>query len=240
MAMRSWACAGLVMLSASVVAAQDATKSAPGSYRTQFENEFVHVVRVHYGPNETVPVHEHPTSETVYIYLNASGVVEFHHIGNGDRVSRRQPTVPGSFRVSRGADEKHEVVNTTAAPSDFLRVELKTDSGGAAPPFFRETTKTYPAGDNVTDVRFVNEQMRITRLIVAPGKTLDQATAAHEPALLVALDDATLSGFRSGGVTTIAVGQERWLDAGQQMRLANTGSSPASLLRIDFLTAPRK
>jgi hypothetical protein len=240
MAIRSWACAGLVGLSAAVVMAQDATTSAPSSYRTQFENEFVHLVRVHYGPNETVPVHEHPTSETVYIYLNASGVVEFHHIGNGNRVSRRRPTIAGSFRVSGGADEKHEVVNTAAAPSDFLRVELKTDSGGAAPPFFRDATKTYPAGDNVTDVRFVNAQMRITRVIVAPGKTLDQSTAAREPALLVALEDATLSGFRPGGVSAIAVGQERWLDAGQQTRLVNGGSSPAPLLRIDFLTAPRK
>jgi hypothetical protein len=77
-------------------------------------------------------------------------------------------------------------------------------------------------------------------VIVAPGKTLDQSTAAREPALLVALEDATLSGFRPGGASAIAVGQERWLDAGQQTRLANTGSSPAPLLRIDFLTAPRK
>lgn len=241
MAMQSWACAGLVVLSATVaVVAQDATKSAPGNYRTQFENELVHVVRVHYGPNETVPVHEHPTSETVYVYLNESGVVEFHHIGNGNRVSRRRPTIAGSFRVSGGADEKHEVVNTTATPSDFLRVELKTDPGGATPPFFRDATKTYPTGDNVTDVRFVNEQMRITRVIVAPGKTLDQSTAAREPALLIALADATLSGFGPGRATATAAGQERWLDAGQQIRLTNTGSSPAPLLRIDFLTAPRR
>ena len=56
----------------------------------------------------------------------------------------------------------------------------------------------------------------------------------------VALKDGTLAGFQPAGVTPIAAGRERWLDAGQQLRLNNTGSAPAELLRIDFLTAPRK
>jgi len=177
MTMRSGALAGLVLLSATAVAAQDATKSAPANYRTQFQNEVVHLVRVHYGPNEKIAVHEHPTSETVYIYLNRSGVVEFHHLAEG-RVARRQPTTAGAFRVSRGADETHEVVNTTAAPSDFLRVEFKTDPGRGSTPYLRDMPKTYPAGENATDERFVNQQMRITRLVVAPGKTLYQSAAA--------------------------------------------------------------
>ena len=219
--------------------AQDATKSAPGAYRSQFQNDFVHLVRVHYGPNEKVPVHEHPTSVTVYIYLNASGPVEFRHVEDR-RVATRQPTTAGSFRVSRGGDEHHEVVNTTAAPSDFMPVEFKTDPGGGGTPFFREPMKTYPATENATDVKFVNAQMRITRLIVAPGKTLDQSTAAREPALIIALKDGTLSGLRPGAETAVAAGQERWVEAGQQVRLANTGAASCELLRIDFLTAPRK
>ena len=229
----------MVALSATVLTAQDATKSAPGAYRTQFENDFVHLIRVHYGPNEKVPVHEHPTAVTVYIYLNASGPVEFRHVED-KRVATRQPTTAGSFRVSRGGDEHHEAVNTTATPSDFMRVEFKTDPGGPGAPFFREAMKAYPATENATDVKFVNAQMRITRLIIAPGKTLDQSTAAREPALIVALTDGTLSGLRSDAATAIAAGQERWLDAGQQARLANTGTVLAELLRIDFLTAPRK
>lgn len=239
MTIRHFALATLVALPMTVMAAQDATKSAPGAYRTQFENDFVHLIRVHYGPNEKVPVHEHPTSVTAYIYLNASGPVQFRHIEDG-HVANRRPTTAGSFRVSRGGDETHEVINMSATPSDFLRVEFKTDPGGAAPPFYREATKTYPAADNATDVKFVNQQMRITRLIVAPGKTLDQTTAAREPALIVALTDGPLSGLRPGNAAAIVAGQERWLDAGQQARLMNTGSAPAELLRIDFLTAPRK
>lgn len=239
MAIRGCVLAVMVALSTTVSTAQDATRSAPGAYRTQFENDFVHVIRAHYGPNERVPVHEHPTLVTVYIYLNASGPVQFRHVEDG-RVATRLPTTAGSFRVSRGGDEKHAVVNTTALPSDFLRLEFKTDPAGAPSPFHRETMKTYPAGENTADVKFVNPQLRITRLVVAPGKALDQSAAAGEPALIVALKDGALSGFRGDAATTIAAGDERWLDVGQQARVSNTGSAPAELLRIDFLTAPRR
>lgn len=240
MTTRCHALAAMVILSATVLTAQDATKSAPGAYRSQFENDYVRLVRVHYGPNEKVPVHEHPQSVTVYIYLNASGPVQFRHVDASKRVATRQPTVAGSFRVSRGGDEKHEVVNTTAAPSDFLRVEFKTDPAGASSPFFREPAKRDAAGENVVDVKFTNQQMRVTRLAVAPGKTLDLATATGEPALLVALTDARLSGFGAGDTAPVAAGQERWLNASGQARLVNPGTAAAELLRIDFRTAPTK
>ena len=239
MLIRYCALIAMLALPMTVLTAQDATKSAPGAYRTQFENPFVHLTRVHYGPNERLAVHEHPLVVTVYVYLNASGPVEFRHTGDG-RVATRQPTTAGSFRVSRGGDEKHAVVNTTAAPSDFLRVEFKTGPGRNPSPFFRESTKTYPATENTTDVKFTNDQMRITRLIVAAGKVLEPAITTREPALIVALNDGMLSGLRPGDAATIAAGQERWLDAGQSLRLANTGAAPVELLRIDFLTAPRK
>jgi len=104
MTTRYQALAAMMALAATVLTAQDATKSAPGAYRTQFENNFVRLIRVHYGPNEKVPEHEHPVSVTAYIYLNASGPVLFRHIKGASHVATRQPTVPGSFRVSRGGN----------------------------------------------------------------------------------------------------------------------------------------
>lgn len=239
MTTRHTALAPMLVLSTTLLSAQSATTSAPSAYRTQFENEYVHLIRVHYGPNVKLPVHEHPTVVTVYVYLNASGPVEFRHVED-NRLATRRPTVAGSFRVSGGADEHHAVVNTTPTPSDFLRIEFKTDPAGASSPFAREVMRSYPAGENATDVKFANKQMRITRLVVAPGKTLDQTTSASEPALIVATKDATLAGLRQGNATAVAAGQERWLDAGQTMRLVNSGSAPAELLRIDFLTGPKK
>lgn len=238
MTIRHYALAAALALS-TTVAAQNATTSAPGAYRTQFENNYVHLIRVHYGPNEKVPVHEHPTVVTVYIYLNASGPVEFRHVED-NRLATRRPTVAGSYRVSGGSNEHHAVVNTTATPSDFLRVEFKTDDTGVSSPFSREVMKTYPTGENATDVKFTNRQMRITRLVVAPGKALEQTATAGEPALIVAVKDGTLSGFRPGAAGPVTTGQERWLDAGQSTSLTNSGSAPVELLRIDFRTPPKK
>jgi hypothetical protein len=147
--------------------------------------------------------------------------------------------VAASFRVSRGGGETHEVINQSATPSHFLRIEFKTDPAGTSP-FYRETMKTYPAATNTTDVKFESAQMRITRLVVAPGQSLDLSAAARQPALVVALKDGTLAGVQPGAAAAIAAGQERWLDAGQQTRLTNAGSAPAELLRIDFLTGARR
>ncbi len=47
MTFRYYALTAMVALSGTVLTAQDATKSAPGAYRTQFQNDFVHLVRVH-------------------------------------------------------------------------------------------------------------------------------------------------------------------------------------------------
>lgn len=75
---------------------------------------------------------------------------------------------------------------------------------------------------------------------MAPGKTIDVSANAGEPALLVALKDGTVSGLRAGGAAPVVAGQERWLNAAQQTRLMNTGTVPAEVLRIDFLTPPRQ
>ena len=226
-----------LLLALAPVSAQDATKDAPDAYRLQFENSWVRVVRVHYGPNATVPVHAHSRSVTTYVYLNASGPVRFKHIGGGNRVATRQPMQAGSFRVSRGGDEVHEVENTTAAPSDFLRLEFKTDPKGDQSPYFRGARGLYPAGENAADVQFTNRQMRITRLIIAPGKSIDVTTPDAQPALLVALTDATLSVARASSMeVAMAAGQERWIDTRQRERISNTGARAAEFLRVDFLT----
>jgi len=80
-----------------------------------------------------------------------------------------------SWSFFRKAANSAGVSPTTSAPSDFMRVEFKTDPGGAGTPFFREAMKTYSAAENATDVKFTNAQMRLTRLIVAGGVGANRA-----------------------------------------------------------------
>jgi hypothetical protein len=46
--------------------AQDPLKVAPQAYKLEFENEWVKVVRVHYGPREKIPAHDHTERSAAY------------------------------------------------------------------------------------------------------------------------------------------------------------------------------
>jgi hypothetical protein len=57
----------LLFLAASRVMAQDPVKADPNPkhYKVEFENEQVRVLRVHLGPKESSPMHEHPPRVSV-------------------------------------------------------------------------------------------------------------------------------------------------------------------------------
>ena len=61
-------CAALAVLSFCAVAlAQDPTKVEPAHYKLAFENEYVQVVNVHYGPHEKSGLHAHPGGVVVVL-----------------------------------------------------------------------------------------------------------------------------------------------------------------------------
>lgn len=224
------------------VAAQDAVKTLPDSYKHQFENDWVRIVRVHYPPHAKLPAHTHTDLACAYVYLNDSGPVIFKHIGAEYGAATRPPTKAGAFRLYRGLEELHEVENTSPLPSDFLRVEFKTDPKeprSLRGKFFRETV---PAGENAERVQFENVQIRATRIIIAAGRSLEVTTTAAEPAILIALTPAALNvadGAAAPKAVTLRPGQEHWLGTGQRQRLENSGEAPAEFLRFDLKTSPR-
>lgn len=228
------AAVGTLVVQHPIAAAQDSA----GVYRTQFENEWVRLIRVRYPANAKVPVHGHPPSVTTYVYLSESSPVRFTHFGSRSHVVTRQPTTPGAFRVSRGGDETHSAENLGPIASEYLRVEFKTDPAGNASPFFRDTRRLTAASAPASEVRFTNAQMRITRIAVPAGQAVTVATTPGAPALLIALDDARLTA--NGNGLALATGQERWVAAAQQDALTNTGGAAVELLRIDFLTGPER
>jgi len=226
-----------------LVSAQDPLTTFPESYALQFENEWVKVVRVHYEPYAKLGPHAHTAMASAYVYLNDGGPVIFKHIGTEYGPATRPPTKAGSFRIFRGLTEIHEVENTSPLPSDFLRVEFKTEPTGVRAlrgRFFREP---YPEGENLEKVQFENEQVRITRLVGVAGRTIDMATTETEPSLLIALTPVLLhvkDGRGSASELNLGLGQERWIAVNRTVRLENTGKEPAEMLRFDFRTPPVK
>jgi hypothetical protein len=221
--------------------AQDPLKVAPQAYQLQFENDWVKVVRVRYAPHEKIAVHDHTPTATAYVYLNDSGPVIFKHKDTTYGPVTRQPTKAGGFRLYRGIQEVHEVENTSDLPSEFLRVEFKTEvknENSLRGKFFRED---YPAGENFQKVQFENDQIRITRLVCAAGKKIDVSAKPNEPTLLVTLSEANFKASRSSGKNgklTLALGQTEWVTLNQQEHLENLGKAPVEMLRFDFKTKP--
>lgn len=220
--------------------AQDPTKVAPGAYKTEFENEYVRVQRVHYAPHVKLPEHDHTAFGTAYVYLNDAGPVVFKHVGLAYGAVTRAAVKAGSFRLYKGVKETHAVENLSDTASDFLRVELKTepakDQNTLRGKYFREELL---AGENFQKVQFENEQVRITRLVCASGKNCLEVANATEPILFVVLTAAEFKLGKAGNIQLLP-GQTHWVAAGKSVAGENIGKTAAELLRFDFKTAPMK
>src|SRR4029453_13972013 len=145
--------------------AQDPLRVAPQAYKLEFENEWVKVMRVHYGPHEKIPAHDHTERAATYVYLNDGGPGIFKPIGLAHGAVTRPETKAGSFRLYKALKEAHEVENTSDLPSDFLRVEFKTRMIDEKTLRGRFHGESWPAGENYQKAQFEDEQIRVTRLV---------------------------------------------------------------------------
>ena len=228
-------------LAGATVAAQDPLAVSPGAYRLEFENAWVKVVRVFYGPGTVIGPHLHTEWASAYVYLNDGGPILFKHEGLPYSGVTRPATRAGSFRVYKAIKEVHAVENPTAAPSEFLRVEFKTDPVDTASlrgKFHREEPRPITT---VQRKQFENAQVRITRVVVAPGDALDLTSAAASPSLIVALTSTPIgrqSERNEPDRIPIAIGQVAWVRAGGAIRILGGPTAPSEVLRFEFKTRP--
>jgi hypothetical protein len=195
----------------------------PSNYKLQFENAWVRVTEVRYAPFEKIGPHAHTPYPSAYVYLNDGPPVIFKHVGGKGMAATRAATKGGAFRVYKGLEEVHEVENTGNAPSEFLRVEFKTtpaESGSFVGKFERPAA---PSTDAV--VHFNHPQVRISRLWIAPGQSIEVA-AASEPILLISLAKAA------------GRGESQWIAASSRAQLTNETPAAIDVLQFDFKTRP--
>jgi len=233
----------IILLLLTTAAAQDPLKVAPEAYKLEFENNWVRVVRVHYGPRARIPVHDHPRWGTAYVYLNDGPEVVFKHVGSELGSITRPATKAGGFRLYRARKEVHEVENLGDTASDFLRVEFKTRPVRESTLRGRYYREFHLSTENYQKVQFENEQIRITRIICAGGQTLQLVSAAGRPSLFVALTAGSLSVSDLKGSSTkleIQPGQTKWFGNEQPQSFTNVVASNAEFLRFDFKTSPSR
>ena len=210
-------CALTAIMTTAGLAAQEGTATLPQNYRLQFENAWVKVTAVRYGPQrEAAGPRTH--AESVGICLperRRPGDLQARR-----RIGRHASRHQGR-RVPRlqGLEEVHEVENTSSVPSEFLRVELKTE--GRDPASFRGKFErpTAPSPDAV--VHLDHPQARMSRFWLTAGQKLT-----------VQDDDGTGVDCRVGDDTRIQGGPSNggWR---RQVRssLVNSGPAPVDFLR---------
>jgi hypothetical protein len=220
--MRPFTIVGMLAVAAAQAVAQDPIAALPDAYRLVLENEWVKVTRVTYAPHARLPAHTHTEWASAYVYLNDSGPVAFKHVGAEYGAATRPPTKAKSVRLYRGIKEVHEVENLSPLPSDFLRVEFKTDPGDPRTlrgKFFAEP----PSGRVETREQFANDQLRLMRIVLPPGTKL--ALHGDVPSLLVF-------------VSATDAGTVRWLPKGSHEALHNGSAESLEALRFELRTAP--
>ena len=185
-------------------------QSLPPNYKTTFENSDIIVMRVHYGPHEFVPMHDHSAYPTVYVYLNNSGVVDLTHEGPNGVTVHRPPTHTGAFRISPGMAERHSVTNQGDVPSDFLRVELKRIPADDLKEVFRGEAPAQSATAG-TKTEFQDAALKIERT-QCPATESCMVPASSQRSLLVSIGTTKVQ--VSGSERTLASGDTIWLPAG--------------------------
>ena len=55
------------LLFTNTTVAQDATEVDPGHYKVEFENDYVRIIRISYGPNEKSVMHDHMAGVAVFL-----------------------------------------------------------------------------------------------------------------------------------------------------------------------------
>ena len=219
----------LAILTPSCMDAQSASPLPP-NYKTILETPSFRVIRVHYGPHENVPVHDHPNTPTVYVYLNDSGPIHIIHEEKDGTHSTvvRPPTHTAAFRFSSGMLERHSIENPSDLPSEFLRVELLNLSLDDKTVEFRGPAPS-DLTHNLSTTEFTSPRLSILRVICV-DKTPCAVPASAGPSVIVAFSNSTIAA--TGKLTKLELGSVTPIAPQQPLLLSPTGNEPAHILQI--------
>jgi quercetin dioxygenase-like cupin family protein len=109
----------LVLFLCTAAFAQDPTKVEPTHYKLAFENEYVQVVSVHYGPHEKSNLHAHPGG--VVVVLTAGHLRFTDENGKATEVFAK----PGEARWFPPFHHKVENLGETAYSAIYIGIKNK-------------------------------------------------------------------------------------------------------------------
>lgn len=173
------------------ISGQDPYVVAGDHYHLLLENEWVRATRVTYGPHETAPVHEHPPTPTsIYIYVTDGGEFRFKHM-TGFKVSGYTITRPavkaGAIRFAHAAPETHSVEYLGDAPTEYVRIELRTEPVNVPLRDVRIPPRAMDPAKSAVENEFENDQIRILRVVCAAGEKCPASQNPDDPAIVTVM-----------------------------------------------------
>lgn len=203
------------------LSAQDPFVVAGDHYHLVFENAWARASLVTYGPHESAPVHDHALTPTaIYIYVTDGGEFLFKHM-TGFKVPgytvRRPAVKAGAIRFAHSARETHSVQYLGDAPTEYIRIELRTEAPNIPIRNIRIPPPAMDPGRTAVLKEFENSQVRILRLICAAGEQCPVSANPDDPAIVT-----VMTGPDRGHV--------RWSPPREQ--------GPLDEVRVELKTAP--
>jgi quercetin dioxygenase-like cupin family protein len=116
-----------VCLASHAFLAQDPTKVEPKHYKLAFENDWVQVVNVHYGPHEKSGMHDHPGGVVVVL---TTGHLRFT---DEDGKTKEVYAKPGESRWYPAFKHKVENLGDTTYDAVYIGIKTKSAIGKTAP-----------------------------------------------------------------------------------------------------------
>jgi quercetin dioxygenase-like cupin family protein len=200
-----------------------ATVADPEHYKTEFENEYVKVLRVKYGSRERSPMHSHSKLVGVHLtdakgkFTSRDGTSQIRTIKAGD--------------VGEGPAEIHMVENLTGEKWQTILVEFKKRFPHGLSKLKRDATKVAPTHYKT---EMENDWVRIVRVKYGPNE--QSHMHEHNPGVVVFLDSTKHQLINEDGSKVDAdfsAGDVIWADAATH-RAINLESKPLELVLFEL------
>src|ERR1700680_4507722 len=168
----------------------------PQHYTLEVENQWVRVIREHMGPNDKMPMHQHPVPGSVIVFLTD----RHNRLTSQEGVSQELRDHAGDLMWSPASAHRSE--NLTDAAFEAVQIEPRRPAGGApartAAPDKLDATVVDPQHYHV---ELDNQYVRVLRVNIGPHEKLRMHTHPATGAILVHLSDQNLRLTQADGTS---------------------------------------
>ena len=201
------------------------TLAAPEHYKVEFENEYVRIIRVRYGPGESSAMHSHESFVGVTL---TGGQSNFTGLDGTSEI--RPAGRPGD--IIDGDLNPHAVLSVSELEQESVFVEIKR----RYPATDQNTPNAVEADPGNAKIELERSDIRVVRIKSPAGH--ETPVHSHKAGVSVALTDMNVAATSvSGEVTQMKrpAGDAAWSEARGAHRGKNLSDKPLEVIFFELL-----